>query len=1527
MKRLLIAVAAAVSAATGVVHAGADAGHDVVAAKARLLEGVSAIDVGGGAIPGPLLLTGEGEAFPLALCENYDGTRAFAAAAAFYGKGRLVYLGHPAYLDKLPFLADTAALLRNSVKWLSKDAAEVRVAALRNGKIAAALRELGFKNVREIKKLSDLAAGEVLVANGLGMAETADALKFVGEGGGLAMAGLGWGFKYFNKNANFAEDFPDNRILAPAGILMGDSGSNRIGGVFPAAAGAVPRGVCASDALELAKSWGEASAQVKKQCAWTLSMFAEAMPASVATRLAGKFQEVAAATGAEAVPSPARPLGAESIFARIAVSAKKNAWLAAPERLWPAEPSAAVYPGLVKPGTPAVERDVDIDLTVPRWHSTGLFAAAGAAVSFKIDADAAKLGLKARIGSTADNLSSLQEWKRAPLVTVEVPLTKEETTFSSPYGGLVYVVVPRSLKGAAKVRVSGCVMAPWFVSGRDTAEKFARECAETGAPYGEIQGRDFIITAETEGLKQVSDPGWIADYWDRVLAADAELACMKGPRESPERICPDVQLVMGWMHNGYPLMTHVNDNHLDWAIDRERMEKGDVWGVCHEIGHNHQSGDWTPEGTGEVTVNLFTCFAIETVAGANIRESRFQSGAGQSRKRVAKWVAGGKKFDEWKKDPFLALEVYLRIKEVYGWAAYKKVFGRYREPGFKRPPNDAEKWNTFARELTAATGHDMAAALAAWSIPLSEETLKSCAKNPPADDWITKGLIRKSYVGPRTEPVLGEYMGVSLAGADAGEITMYATKDEVPGGDSDVRWKTSHLLLRRIEPTDGLFEIGRRGAPTNAWDAGREIEISKPYYFGVYEITQEQWYNVMESWKSGCFGGKGDRETRPVNGVSYVEMRGRTDEGVNWPATGRAVSRDSFLGRLREMTGNRAEFDLPTEAQWEYAARAGTTGKWNSGEEPEPYKRGRFSCDKVLDGLGRYCGNGGEPDDAKGWKPQFGVKGEYGTAPVGSYRPNAWGIYDTHGNVYEYCLDWWRPASNPEGMTGKDPAGPASSGDRPRRVMRGGGWWNASFGSPDAAANWSRGLGNLCDPGIGHTATGFRIAVDAAVAAAPQPLAGDEPLPAAAAAARAEILRGVGKLATRGLPGPVYCFGTNAFPLVAAKTWEGDPAAVAAAAFHGRGRVVLVADSDFAPSPDGPEDNRRFIDNAKKWLSNGGANVVMMNLDEAPDMSDAEIARIATEVETTGGGILFFGRAWPWRQRMAAERGHARVADWPGNRLLAAFGLAVGDFCVARTADGGFSTRRGCEEGCAAAPSSFFEDAVYPKPAEPVIGPAVPDGGVVVRDGDTVAFLGDSITRLGANPGGYINLVMKGLAVAGVKGAVHIGAGIDGNNAGDMLGRVGRILSNPSVKVMTVSCGVNDVWGYEWGRGVMLEEYKRNVRAIYDKAAGAGVLVVAMTPTLIREDPSNEKNLVLDQFADFIRAEAKARGLPLADPRADEVAALARFEPDSGLHFTYDGVHPVQAGNVLIAKSVLRAMGVDESKMPAIEAEWAKMLE
>ena len=158
---------------------------------------------------------------------------------------------------------------------------------------------------------------------------------------------------------------------------------------------------------------------------------------------------------------------------------------------------------------------------------------------------------------------------------------------------------------------------------------------------------------------------------------------------------------------------------------------------------------------------------------------------------------------------------------------------------------------------------------------------------------------------------------------------------------------------------------------------------------------------------------------------------------------------------------------------------------------------------------------------------------------------------------------------------------------------------------------------------------------------------------------------------------------------------------------------------------------------------------------------------------------------------------------------------------------------------------------------------------LLVKTGDKVAFLGDSITSLGnVSPGGYVRLVEAGLAQQGVKIQV-IPAGVSGNTSVDMLARLERDVLDKKPTVMTLSCGVNDVWHGAKG-GVELEPYKQNIRSIVDQAQAAGIKVVILTSTLISEDPAAPNNQKLVLYNDFLRGLAKEKNLPLADLNAAE---------------------------------------------------------
>ncbi len=258
------------------------------------------------------------------------------------------------------------------------------------------------------------------------------------------------------------------------------------------------------------------------------------------------------------------------------------------------------------------------------------------------------------------------------------------------------------------------------------------------------------------------------------------------------------------------------------------------------------------------------------------------------------------------------------------------------------------------------------------------------------------------------------------------ETWQYRYTDTAPNLADDT-CRTTELWLRYIPA--GTFIMG---SPTD--ELGRfvdevqhKVTLTKPFYIGVFECTQKQWELVMGN-RPSYFNNDAYYATRPVEQVSDDMIRGATENGVNWPTTEYAVAESSFMGILREKTG--LIFDLPTEAQWEYACRAGTTKALNSGKNLEDKDE-----DANMAEVGRYWHNGGS-----GYN-NSNCTDTYGTAKVGSYRPNNWGLYDMHGNVQEWCLDWW-DGSAYSMADATDPKGDATGS---RRVIRGGGWYTVAM--------------------------------------------------------------------------------------------------------------------------------------------------------------------------------------------------------------------------------------------------------------------------------------------------------------------------------------------------------------------------------------------------------------------------------------------------------------------------------------------------
>jgi len=212
-------------------------------------------------------------------------------------------------------------------------------------------------------------------------------------------------------------------------------------------------------------------------------------------------------------------------------------------------------------------------------------------------------------------------------------------------------------------------------------------------------------------------------------------------------------------------------------------------------------------------------------------------------------------------------------------------------------------------------------------------------------------------------------------------------------------------------------------------------------------------------------------------------------------------------------------------------------------------------------------------------------------------------------------------------------------------------------------------------------------------------------------------------------------------------------------------------------------------------------------------------------------------------------------------------------------------------------------------------------GKIAVKNGEKIAFLGDSITAAGKRPGGYCQLVLAALKDQGIE-ATPVFAGIGGHKSNQMLARLERDVLRHKPDWMTLSCGVNDVWHGQ--RGVDLESYKKNIREIVDKTQAAGVKVMLLTSTMIKEDQGNALNQKLMGYNEFLKVLAKEKKCLLADLNADMQAALKTFPTDApkGKQLTSDGVHMNKAGNIMMARGVARAFGLTDQQLDQSAKNW-----
>jgi formylglycine-generating enzyme required for sulfatase activity len=241
------------------------------------------------------------------------------------------------------------------------------------------------------------------------------------------------------------------------------------------------------------------------------------------------------------------------------------------------------------------------------------------------------------------------------------------------------------------------------------------------------------------------------------------------------------------------------------------------------------------------------------------------------------------------------------------------------------------------------------------------------------------------------------------------------------------------------------------------------VRITKPFYLGSYHVTRGQFRQFVAATayktdaekgeKPGAWGWDPDKKAFGFNAKYSWRNAGfeQTDEypvvNVSWND---AVVFCKWLSKKEGKT-----YRLPTEAEWEYACRAGTTTRYYSGDDPETLAK----VGNVADAAAKAK----FPD----WK--YTIKASDGyvfTSPVGSFEPNAFGLYDMHGNVWEWCEDWFDDGYYAKSPT-DDPTGPSGGS---YRVLRGGCWLHPAWSCRSAARS-------DIEPGFRYYYLGLRVSL------------------------------------------------------------------------------------------------------------------------------------------------------------------------------------------------------------------------------------------------------------------------------------------------------------------------------------------------------------------------------------------------------------------------------------------------------------------
>lgn len=717
-------------------------------------------------IPGTLAVWGE-NAHVLIPANADGGVQVPLVAIARYGNGHIAALTHSSYASGESMRGDTASLVRKLITWCKKDAMAThpQPVATNNKSLADWLNTQGvvaeYWDERQFASKVDRAQllesghdaalrggpifpASVIIYSGTPSLDSARALAAAARNGmGLIVAQTGWGWQQLSSGAPMRTN-AWNIALAEAGIAWTSEYADDTAddGFAVAAPSPLTHG---QNALAFFQARGmnastkrqdkQDAAQLRQASRTLMDMARFAQDAETLGSLKQVELSVAARIPTEKDPIRASEGLVRMAIARVVADSIENAASVDPNTI-KAHPASSAFPGEVPADAPRIAATSIVDLSTPAWHSTGMYVPPGEVVTLTITPtdEPAKRALdkgriSVRVGCHTDQLWHKPDWQRVPSISMRIPLVEGANQFASPFGGSLYIDVDNNTKGSLRVDALGVVAAPLFVRGKTSLEDWRHHIRSAPAPWAELATDKVILSVPSSSIRELDDPEALMAVWDQILDNSADLGQIPHQRRRPERYTADVQISAGYMHSGYPIMVP-----LEAAADMVSVERlrGGTWGLFHELGHNHQEGAWTFEGTGEVTNNLWSLYLMETIS--NKKPGEGHEALVERNKRMARYILGGAPFDKWKSDPFLALTMYLQIREAFGWEPFKQAFAAYQTlPRDQRPHTDSQKRDLWLIQISNATGKNLGPFFQAWGVPTSDGARASISHLP---EWL-----------------------------------------------------------------------------------------------------------------------------------------------------------------------------------------------------------------------------------------------------------------------------------------------------------------------------------------------------------------------------------------------------------------------------------------------------------------------------------------------------------------------------------------------------------------------------------------------------------------------------------------------------------------------------------------------------------------------------------------------------------------------------------------------------------------------